>query len=242
MQKQAAQAGAVVSDLTGVVQGMATVIQLIDSVAAQTNLLALNATIEAARAGEAGKGFAVVASEVKLLANQTARATEEIGRQVGAVQAAADQAANLMRQIASQVSTVEVSSNAIATAVDEQTFAARIARFRELVDIDVQRRLAAESSPERVARTAVRPSAAVSTSCTRRTRTSWPSAARSSRSGGGWQRGWRTTTDTAVAASSTSAARSGRRCPPAAFRCSCTCVPATRARPTSSSSVMSATR
>ena len=120
MQNQAAQAGAVVDELIGVVQGMTSVIELIDSVAGQTNLLALNATIEAARAGEAGKGFAVVASEVKTLANQTARATEEIGKQVGAVRNAVEQAANLMRQIASQVGTIEVSTNAIATAVHEQ--------------------------------------------------------------------------------------------------------------------------
>jgi len=120
MQNQAGRASAVVAELTSVVHGMAQVIQLIDNVAGQTNLLALNATIEAARAGEAGKGFAVVASEVKALASQTARATEDISKQVEAVRNAADQAAELMRQIASQVGTVEESAAAIAAAVDQQ--------------------------------------------------------------------------------------------------------------------------
>ena len=68
--------------------------ELISSIARQTNLLALNATIEAARAGEAGRGFAVVASEVKTLAGQTAKATEEISRQVAGIQAASTEAAD----------------------------------------------------------------------------------------------------------------------------------------------------
>nr|WP_294507560.1 methyl-accepting chemotaxis protein [uncultured Rhodopila sp.] len=120
MQRQAEQAAGVMADLTGVTQGMAGVIELISSIAGQTNLLALNATIEAARAGEAGKGFAVVASEVKALAGQTARATEDIGRQVGAVQGSAERAAALMHLIADQVIRVEDSAGAIAAAVDEQ--------------------------------------------------------------------------------------------------------------------------
>lgn len=120
MQVQAEQATGVMTDLTDVAQGMAGVIELISSIAAQTNLLALNATIEAARAGEAGKGFAVVASEVKSLAMQTARATEEIGKQIGAIQVSAERAADLTRLIASQVVLVETSAGAIAGAVSEQ--------------------------------------------------------------------------------------------------------------------------
>ncbi len=125
MQVQAEQASGVMTDLTGVTQGMAGVIELISSIAGQTNLLALNATIEAARAGEAGKGFAVVASEVKALAGQTARATEDIGRQVNAVQGSAERAAGLMQLIAAQVNLVQQNAGAIASAVDEQGNATR---------------------------------------------------------------------------------------------------------------------
>ena len=77
--------------LSEAAQKIGDVVRLISDIAGQTNLLALNATIEAARAGEAGKGFAVVASEVKTLASQTARATEEIGAQIAAIQAATTQ-------------------------------------------------------------------------------------------------------------------------------------------------------
>ena len=76
-----------VQGLAAAAQKIGEVVELINDIAAQTNLLALNATIEAARAGEAGKGFAVVASEVKALASQTAKATEEIGAQIAAIQA-----------------------------------------------------------------------------------------------------------------------------------------------------------
>ena len=96
------------------------VVRLIGEIAGQTNLLALNATIEAARAGEAGKGFAVVASEVKNLAGQTARATEEIGRQIGEMQAATTQAVDAIRAIGSTVDRTSDIATAIAAAVEEQ--------------------------------------------------------------------------------------------------------------------------
>ncbi len=96
------------------------VVGLITTIAGQTNLLALNATIEAARAGEAGKGFAVVASEVKSLAQQTARATEEISGQIGEVQAATQGAVDAIREIGRLIEEVGVVTTSIAAAVEEQ--------------------------------------------------------------------------------------------------------------------------
>ncbi len=96
------------------------VVRLISDIAGRTNLLALNATIEAARAGEAGKGFAVVASEVKTLATQTARATEEIGSQIAAMQGATSHAVDALRSIAGTIQQMNGIATAIAGAVEQQ--------------------------------------------------------------------------------------------------------------------------
>lgn len=97
------------------------VIKVITSIAEQTNLLALNATIEAARAGEAGKGFAVVANEVKELAKETAKATEEIGQKIDAIQTDTAGAVDAIKQISSIIAQINDVSNTIASAVEEQT-------------------------------------------------------------------------------------------------------------------------
>lgn len=96
------------------------VVSLISDIADQTNLLALNATIEAARAGDAGKGFAVVASEVKNLANQTAKATEEISMQVGGVQKSTEDAVLAIKNIGATISKIDEAATTIASAVEEQ--------------------------------------------------------------------------------------------------------------------------
>jgi len=105
------------------------VVGMITEIASQTNLLALNATIEAARAGDAGKGFAVVASEVKSLANQTGKATEDIGTQITQIQAATQEAVDAIRDISATIEEVSAISTSIASAVEEQGAAtAEIAR------------------------------------------------------------------------------------------------------------------
>ncbi|WP_342150932.1 methyl-accepting chemotaxis protein [Methylorubrum sp. SB2] len=109
-----------VQDLSAAAAKIGDVVGLISTIAGQTNLLALNATIEAARAGEAGRGFAVVAAEVKELANQTARATDEISGQIGQVQGITDRAVAAIGGIAGRIREIDGLAGSIAAAVEEQ--------------------------------------------------------------------------------------------------------------------------
>jgi methyl-accepting chemotaxis protein len=119
--KVAEQTNAIVAKLGASSAEIGNVIKVITTIAQQTNLLALNATIEAARAGEAGKGFAVVANEVKELAKQTAKATEDIGRKIEAIQTDAEGAVEAIAQIGKIINQINDLQNTIASAVEEQT-------------------------------------------------------------------------------------------------------------------------
>jgi methyl-accepting chemotaxis protein len=109
-----------VSELSRAATRIGDVVELINTIAGQTNLLALNATIEAARAGEAGRGFAVVASEVKALAEQTAKATGEIGLQISGIQTATQESVSAIRDISGTIERLAEVSSTIASAVEEQ--------------------------------------------------------------------------------------------------------------------------
>ncbi|GLR85523.1 methyl-accepting chemotaxis protein [Bradyrhizobium iriomotense] len=109
-----------VGELSKAAARIGDVVELINTIAGQTNLLALNATIEAARAGEAGRGFAVVASEVKALAEQTAKATGEIGQQITGIQAATDESVDAIKGISDTIGKLSEIAATIASAVEEQ--------------------------------------------------------------------------------------------------------------------------
>ncbi|MGJ4945211.1 methyl-accepting chemotaxis protein [Bradyrhizobium sp. HKCCYLS1011] len=139
-----------VGELTKAAARIGDVVELINTIAGQTNLLALNATIEAARAGEAGKGFAVVATEVKALAEQTAKATDEIGQQVSGIQGATQESVGAIKAISGTIEKLSEIASAIAAAVEEQGAATQeisrnvqqAAQGTELVSsnvVDVQR-------------------------------------------------------------------------------------------------------
>ena len=113
----------VVDGLVQAAEKIGAVVQLIRQIAGQTNLLALNATIEAARAGEAGKGFAVVASEVKSLANQTARATEEIAGHINGIQTATQSTVGAIRDIGQMIGEINQVFGAVSAAATQQVAA-----------------------------------------------------------------------------------------------------------------------
>lgn len=123
--QETVKTSALIQELQSATDKIGGVIELITDIAAQTNLLALNATIEAARAGEAGKGFAVVAGEVKNLANQTSKATEEIGAQISSVQSNTQRAVDAIKHIEDIIHQVQDISSTITQSVEQQGSATR---------------------------------------------------------------------------------------------------------------------
>ncbi len=123
--EEASRTNATVRSLSEAAERIGTVVKLITDIAGQTNLLALNATIEAARAGNAGRGFAVVASEVKALAEQTAKATDDIRLQIATIQATSGEAASAIEGITGTITEINEIAASIASAVEQQTAATR---------------------------------------------------------------------------------------------------------------------
>lgn len=120
---QARLTGTRIGDLLNAVNSIGGVVKLIAGIAKQTNLLALNATIEAARAGAAGRGFAVVAQEVKMLAAETAKATDEIASQIAGVQVATKESVGAIDEITGTIHRVSEIADAIAAAIEQQGLA-----------------------------------------------------------------------------------------------------------------------
>jgi methyl-accepting chemotaxis protein len=121
----ARRGGTAVQALSDSSDRIGQIVDLISNIAAQTNLLALNATIEAARAGETGRGFAIVAAEVKVLANQTAKATDEIAGQIGSIQTATGDVVDAIGSIRATIEEIEGLSGEVSVAVDDQLAATR---------------------------------------------------------------------------------------------------------------------
>lgn len=123
--KKTQSSGVATEQLVSTMRSMENIVNLIRDIAGQVNLLALNATIEAARAGDAGKGFTVVASEVKNLANQAAKATDDIAHEISQVQATSEEVAASVRSIVDSADMLSQYVTSVATAIDEQTAVTR---------------------------------------------------------------------------------------------------------------------